>query len=151
MVQSFLATIALFIVLFVGENISHGAIIAGIAGTTALIFFAPTSYAAHPRRVIGGHTLAIILATISSLIFEIFFAPTSSVSIFWVYFYSSISLGFLVFFMAILNCEHAPSAGCLLGLTIGGVNLDYVAFIFLSAVILSVIRLILLRWIRNLV
>lgn len=149
--QSFLAGIALFVILFVGENISPGAIIAGIAGTTALIFFAPSSYAAHPRRVIGGHMLAIIVAIISSLIFEIFFDPTASVSNFWVYFYSSISLGFLIFFMAIFNCEHAPSAGCLLGLTIGGVNLDYIAFIFLSALILSVIRLILLRWIRNLV
>ena len=84
--QSFLAGIALFVILFVGENISPGAIIAGIAGTTALIFFAPSSYAAHPRRVIGGHMLAIIVAIISSLIFEIFFDPTASVSNFWVNF-----------------------------------------------------------------
>ena len=37
--QSFIASIALMVVLIVGDNIAQGAIIAGIAGTTALISF----------------------------------------------------------------------------------------------------------------
>ena len=39
--QSILASVALFIVLIIGDNFAKGAIIAGIAGTTALISFAP--------------------------------------------------------------------------------------------------------------
>ena len=53
--------------------------------------------------------------------------------------------------MGILNCEHAPAAGCLLGLTYGGVDFNSVAFIISSAIILSLIRLVFLKWIKNLV
>ena len=60
-------------------------------------------------------------------------------------------LGVLIILMGVLNCEHAPSAGCLLGLTYGGVNLNSVAFILISAITLSIIRLVLLKWIKNLV
>jgi len=51
--QSLLAASALFIILLVGVEIADGAIIAGIAGSTALIFFAPKSYASSTRRIDG--------------------------------------------------------------------------------------------------
>ena len=47
--QSLLAVLSLFLVLLVGGTIAHGAVIAGIASTTALIFFAPLSYASSSR------------------------------------------------------------------------------------------------------
>ena len=43
--QSFFASVALFFILLFEGSITDGAIIAGIAGSAALIFFAPHSYA----------------------------------------------------------------------------------------------------------
>ncbi len=70
--QSFLASIALLLVLIIGDNIAQGAIIAGIAGTTALISFAPHSYASDTRRVVGGHTLSVIVGVSSIFLFSLF-------------------------------------------------------------------------------
>ena len=149
--QSVIASIALFLVLIVGDNIARGAIIAGIAGTTALISFAPHSYAASTRRVVGGHTLAVLVGSFSIFLLSLFSIDYNSASEIIIYLNSSICIGILIILMGILNCEHAPSAGCLLGLTYGGVDFNSVAFIILSAIILAFIRIILLKWIRNLV
>ena len=148
--QSLLAALTLFLILLVGVEIADGAIIAGIAGSTALIFFAPRSYASSTRRILGGHTLAILVTVIMFNIFSLF-VDLSTASNFIIYFYSSSSLAALILLEGILNCEHAPSAGCLLGLTIGGINLDAIIFIILSALILSLLRLILFNWIKNII
>lgn len=148
--QSLLAALALFIILLVGSEIADGAIIAGIAGSTALIFFAPRSYASSTRRIVGGHTLAVIVTLVMFNIFSLF-TDMSVTSNFLIYLYCSLALASLILFEGILNCEHAPSAGCLLGLTIGGINLDAIIFIILSALILSLLRLLLLNWIKNII
>ena len=149
--QSFLASIALMLVLIIGDNIAQGAIIAGIAGTTALISFAPHSYASNTRRVVGGHALSVIVGASSIFLLSLFSVDYNNVSNLIIYINSSVCIGILIILMGVLNCEHAPAAGCLLGLTYGGVDLNSIAFIIFSAVILSFIRIVLLRWIKNLV
>ena len=149
--QSFLASIALMVVLLIGDNIAQGAIIAGIAGTAALISFAPHSYASSTRRVVGGHLLSVIVGGSSIFLISLFSIDYTSASNLIIYINSSICIGVLIILMGILNCEHAPAAGCLLGLTYSGIDLNSVAFIIFSAAILSLIRIILLKWIKNLV
>ena len=149
--QSFLASIALMLVLIIGENIAQGAIIAGIAGTTALISFAPHSYASNTRRVVGGHVLSVIVGVFSIFLLSLFSVDYNNASNLIIYINSSVCIGILIILMGVLNCEHAPAAGCLLGLTYGGVDLNSIAFIIFSAVILSFIRIVLLKWIKNLV
>ena len=149
--QSFLASIALMVVLIVGDNIAQGAIIAGIAGTAALISFAPHSYASSTRRVVGGHLLSVTVGGSSIFLISLFSIDYTSASNLIIYINSSICIGILIILMGILNCEHAPAAGCLLGLTYSGIDLNSVAFIIFSAAILSLIRIILLKWIKNLV
>ena len=150
LLQSLFASIALFFILLFEGSITDGAIIAGIAGTAALIFFAPHSYASETRRVMGGHSIAIIISFIASFIFRLIFSG-EEIPLIYLYFYSSISLGLLIIFMGILNCEHAPAAGCLLGLTLGGVTFGNASFVFLAALTLSILRIIMSRWITNLV
>jgi CBS-domain-containing membrane protein len=147
--QSFFASIALFFILLFEGSITDGAIIAGIAGTAALIFFAPHSYASETRRVMGGHSIAIVISVLASFIFGLIFPDTEAPLVF-LYLYSSISLGLLIVFMGVLNCEHAPAAGCLLGLTLGGVTFGNASFVFLAALTLSIIRILMSKWITNL-
>ena len=149
--QSLLAVLSLFLVLIVGGTIAHGAVIAGIASTTALIFFAPLSYASSSRRIIGGHILGVAVASVSFLIFSIFFPVTTAAPNVMIYLYCSISLGVLITLMGILNCEHAPAAGCLLGLNLQGLALDTILFIIISAFVLASLRILLIKWIRNLI
>tara|TARA_S200000501_G_scaffold156844_1_gene148024 strand:- start:228 stop:758 length:531 start_codon:yes stop_codon:yes gene_type:complete len=149
--QSFLASTALLLVLIIGDNFAQGAIIAGIAGTTALISFAPHSYAANTRRVVGGHFLSILVGSFSIFLLSLFSIDYNSASELIIYLNSSICIGILIILMGALNCEHAPAAGCLLGLTYGGVDVNSIAFIISSAIVLSIIRILLLKWIKNLV
>ncbi|MBH59758.1 MAG: hypothetical protein CL907_06310 [Dehalococcoidia bacterium] len=149
--QSFFASVALFFILLFEGSITDGAIIAGIAGSAALIFFAPHSYASETRRVMGGHSIAILISALTSFVFGLIFPDTQEVSLVFLYLYSSISLGLLIVFMGILNCEHAPAAGCLLGLTLGGVTFGNASFVFLAALTLSIIRILMSRWIDNLI
>ena len=149
--QSLLASIALFIVLIIGDRFAQGAIIAGIAGTTALISFAPHSYASSTRRVVGGHSISVIVGILSIFLLSLFSVDYNNASNIVIYLNSSVCIGLLIILMGILNCEHAPAAGCLLGLTFGGMNFNSIAFIISSAIILSLIRIILLRWLKNLI
>ena len=52
-------------------------------------------------------------------------------------------MGVSIFIMVVTNTEHPPAAGTALGLLIPGWTLSAVTFILLSAIILSIIRLVL--------
>ena len=79
--QSFFASVALFFILLFEGSITDGAIIAGIAGSAALIFFAPHSYASETRRVMGGHSIAILISALTSFVFGLIFPDTQEVSL----------------------------------------------------------------------
>ena len=95
--------------------------------------------------------LSVIVGVFSIFLLSLFSVDYNNASNLIIYLNSSVCIGILIILMGVLNCEHAPAAGCLLGLTYGGVDLNSIAFIIFSAVILSIIRIVLLKWIKNLV
>ncbi|MDA1227847.1 MAG: hypothetical protein BZY79_03590 [SAR202 cluster bacterium Casp-Chloro-G4] len=59
--QCGMATLVLLIILVVEDAVLNAAVIVAVASTAFIIFVVPNSIAATPRRVIGGHLVAILI------------------------------------------------------------------------------------------
>jgi|ETN02SMinimDraft_4_1059925.scaffolds.fasta_scaffold31636_2 CBS-domain-containing membrane protein len=149
--QSVLTSIALFLIFFFEDRFASGAILAGIGSTIALIFLVPHSIATHPRRVLGGHIVAILLAFIVLMLLNFIFGDFSNISANYLKIASVISIGFLIMIMGITNTEHPPAAACLLGLILNGMNFERIISILAAVILLIVIRFILINKLKNLI
>lgn len=102
--------------------------------------------------MIGGHTVAIITGSIFSAALTIpqldSLALDSRIIIDVA---AALSVGTGMLAMAVTNTEHPPAAGTALGLVIHGWTWSAVAFILTSALILSLIRLVLKPKLINLI
>ncbi len=63
LLQCGLSTLALLMVLLVVDVVLQAAIVVAIASSAFIVFIMPHSKASIPRRVIGGHLVAIIVGT----------------------------------------------------------------------------------------
>ena len=64
--QTGLATFALIIMLLVEDAVLNAAIVVAVASSAFIVFVVPNSVASTPRKVIGGHLVAVIVGTIGS-------------------------------------------------------------------------------------
>ena len=62
LLQCGLSTLALLMVLLVVDVVLQAAIVVAIASSAFIVFIMPHSKASIPRRVIGGHLVAIVVA-----------------------------------------------------------------------------------------
>lgn len=149
-VQSLLAAVALGAILAFEDVLTHGAIVVAIAASTALTFFAPHSVAASARRMVGGHVMGVIAAGIAWAIFSLCYADPSSAGTWAVIVTRAGGVGLAILLMTVTNTEHAPAAGTALGLVTDGFPVQEIAFILSAVVLLSLVRLVLLRRLENL-
>ena len=127
-----------------GDILLRAAIVVGVASSAFTIFVIPESIAATPRKVVGGHLVAGLAGAAISFILqtpglEIYAIETRYV----LDVAAALSVGIGIFLMVVTNTEHLPAAGTSLGLVIYGFDWASVAFIILSAVLLSLVRIIL--------
>ena len=69
--QCGLATVALFVILLVEDAVLRAAIVVAVASTAFTIFVFPNSVASTPRKVIGGHAVAVVTGSVSAAILVI--------------------------------------------------------------------------------
>ena len=142
--QSGMATVSLIVILLVEDAFLRAAIVVAVASSAFTIFIVPNSIAASPRRVIGGHAVAVVAGGIfSSVLLIPIVESAAEASRLPVDMMAALSVGVGMLAMAITNTQHPPAAGTALGLVIQSWSWSAVLFIMSSAVILSVIRLIL--------
>ena len=67
--QSLLATLVIFVALFV-FTMQHPVIIASIGATAFIVFAMPQSITARPRKVVGGHLVGLLCGSLCALILE---------------------------------------------------------------------------------
>ena len=143
--QCGLATVALIIILLVEDAVLRAAIVVAIASTAFIIFVVPNSIAATPRKVIGGHFVAVIVGSIFAGVLNI--PAVESVAEDFnhvVNIAAALSVGLSIFMMVITDTEHLPAAGTALGLIVApGWSWSAVIFIMSGAAILSLLRVIL--------
>ena len=143
--QCGLATIFLIAVLLLHDAVLRAAIIVAVASSAFIIFVVPDSVAATPRRVIGGHVVAIIIGTVFAAI-----SGPHEESSYYVDIMAALSVGLSILVMVTTNTEHPPAAGTALGLVIHGWSIPAVVFVLVSVLVLSIIRIVLRHKMVNL-
>lgn len=140
-VQSIIATIAVFIVLYF-LSMQHAVIIASIGATAFIVFAMPDNITAQARNVIGGQLVGLFFG----FLFSLFPQSTLMCSIL-VY---SLAVGCAIFTMVVIDTEHPPAAGTALGVAITGISLDVFIAVIISVILLSVIHKFFKPYLRDL-
>ena len=147
LLQCFLAIVSLFLILIIGDSVMRAAIVVGVASSAFTIFVVPDSIAATPRKVIGGHLVAILIAFLIVITIQVLNIDDSRLIL---NICAAVSVGIGIIIMVVTNTEHPPAAGTSLGLIIHGFDWNSVIFIIASTLLLSLIRIILRHRMINL-
>ena len=142
--QCGLGTLTLVVILLIEDAFLHAAIVVAVGSTVFIVFIIPDSVAATPRRVIGGHVMAIIFG--SAFAFMLLVPGLEALAADYRYvrvIAASLAVGISMLVMVLTNTEHPPAAGTALGLIFPGWELSTVMFIVLRALALSALRILL--------
>ena len=103
-IQSLLAVVAVALILYFVEVLTHAAIVAALGASAFIVFAMPHSITAQPRRLIGGHVIGIICDT--SCYYAFLTGPLGELAANWEYilwFTSALSVGLSIFLMTIMR------------------------------------------------
>lgn len=131
MIQSFIATLSVFIVLYF-LSLQHAVIIASIGASAFIVFAMPNNITAQSRNLIGGQVIGLLCGFVFSL-------PGPSGPLMTLFLYS-LAVGSAIFLMVVLDMEHPPAAGTALGVAMTGMPLEVFVVVILSIVLLSLIH-----------
>ena len=149
LLQCGLSTLAMLLIILALDVVLHIAIVVAIASSAFIVFIMPHSKASSPRRVIGGHVVAIIVGTAFSTLHptlgeSVILAHVAQDSI------AVSSVGVSIFLMVLTKTEHPPAAGTALGLVVGEWASSAVLSVLLGAVVLSAANVLLRPRLTNL-
>lgn len=149
--QSLLAVIAVAVILYFVETITHAAIVAALGASSFIVFAMPKTVAAEPRRLIGGHITGIVCGLVCyygcyASPIETFF--NSNEIIHWLP--AAFAVGLSIFLMTIFNFEHPPAAGTALGIVTHEWTWQTIVFVVAFAVSLALIGTLLKKYLKNL-
>ncbi len=140
--QCALATLSLVAILLVQEAIFSAGIVVAVASTAFTIFVFPDSIASRPRRVVGGHIVAILAG---SLLFLILQTPSvealTAGSQLGTNVAAALAVGLGILLMVATNTEHPPPAGVALGIVLDPWQWSALAFVIASALLLTIVRI----------
>ena len=154
--QVSLATLSLVVLLWAAELLSGAAVpqavlVAAIASTAFVLFISPRRDNARPRRVIGGHAIAL---TIGGALAAFTGTPwgqdlVSDVPmLFAVYAAGGVGLSMLA--MAATDTEHGPAAGTALGVVAHSFSWALIGFVAASVLVLAAVHGLLRSRLENL-
>ena len=116
--QLLLATVALAYVLLFVDSLSSAAFAAGLGSSVVGVFIFPSGATSRLRAVVGGHTIALIIGSLVSLI--LFAGPIESFIDSQSQFHAlamAFTVGLLILTMAVTDTEHPPAAGVAIGMS----------------------------------
>jgi len=151
-VQSLLAVIAVAIILYFIEILTHAVIIAALGASTFIVFAMPNSVTAQPRRLIGGHAVGLICGTICYYAFLTGYLGRLALNwelITWLA--CALAVGLSIFVMTITNTEHPPASATALSVVIYGWSFKLTIFVLAGAIGLAIARKLLGSRLKDLV
>ena len=140
LVQCALATLALLAIMLVMDVVVRAVMVVAIASSVFIVFVMPHSRASIPRRVIGGHVVAVIVASGFALLHLTPVGGFAAESHLTSDLLAAAAVGLTILIMVSSNTEHPPAAGTVLVLAVEGWALSTVFIVLLGAVILSVVH-----------
>ncbi|MBC8280762.1 MAG: HPP family protein [Chloroflexi bacterium] len=150
--QSLLATVALACVLLFVDSLSSAAFAAGIGSSIVGIFVIPSGATSRIRAVVGGHTIALIIGSLVSLL--LFAGPIESFVESRSEFHAlamAFTVGLLILIMAVTDTEHPPAAGIAIGMSSRVWSLEVFSAILGAVLVLALFKLVLRPQLRDLI
>ena len=149
--QALLAAAAMAVILLFVDSLSTAAIAAGLGSSVVGIFINPSGVTARLRAVVGGHTMALLIGSVFSFIIftggtESFFTDNTQ----YLDLAMALSVGLLILVMAVTDTEHPPAGGIAIGMTSREWTPEVFGAILGALMLLSVIKLVLRRQLRDL-
>jgi CBS-domain-containing membrane protein len=154
--QVAIATLALFVALWAESILAGGAtaravVVAAIASTAFVLFISPHSPSAMPRHAVGGHLVAVLVASPMAIIAgtgvgEDWIAQIPTIFAL----YAALGVGITMFLMAATNTEHPPAAGTALAVVAHGFGWDLLLFLAVAVLILVIIQRATRHWLIDL-
>jgi CBS-domain-containing membrane protein len=150
LLQAALAAVALAAVLAVESALSSAAVVTAVASSALIIFTVPHSRMSRPRRVLGGHAVAIVIGLLAAaLLHEGLGEPYETNLVTGIA--AALAVGVSMLVMAATDTEHPPAAGTVLGLTLAPDPLGSGLLVIAAAAALSAVRTLCRRWLIDLV
>ena len=112
-VQAVLAALTLSALVAVEDALTNAATVTAIASSAFIIFMAPHSSMAGPRRVLGGHAIGLIVGLPAFMLADEVLGGT----ILALDLVAAAGVGISMLVMAATDTEHPPAAGTVLGLS----------------------------------
>ena len=145
-VQSLLAALVAAVILYFVEVLTHAAIVAALGSSVFVVFAIPRSGTAEPRRLIGGHVVAVAVGAFCYfLVLEGVLGELATTLEFVPWLVGALAIGLAIFVMTVTNTEHPPAAGTALGIVAHGWTHETVIFILACVVCLALFRKLLGR------
>jgi len=140
-IQCFLASLTLFTILIFENALFSPVIVVAVASSAFTIFIFPHRPISTPRKVVGGHTIAIITSMVIIGLNDVWgFGFTVGELGVMGSMLASLSVGISSLVMVLTNTEHPPAAGTAFGLVIYPISLSAILFIISTVIILSVVK-----------
>jgi CBS-domain-containing membrane protein len=148
-VQAVMATVTLAIVIAIQDTVSSIGVTTAVGASAFIVFQMPHSGMAQPRRVVGGHLVAVIVGlTATALAHEVLGEPyDGSLAVDII---AACALGIAMLTMAMTDTEHPPGAATVVSLVLRPEAIESSALILTSAVALATIHHLTKRWLINL-
>ena len=139
--QCGLATVTLFGILILQDAVFSPVIVVAVASSAFTIFIFPFRSISTPRKVMGGHAVAITTALAILGLSGLFGVAFNDTDLgFMGNMGAALSVGISALIMVATNTEHPPAAGTAFGLVIHPFSLSAIIFIVSSVIILSVVK-----------
>ena len=151
-IQAGLAALGMLAILVFVDSLSDAALAAGLGSSVVIVFVHPSSHAAQPRSLMGGHGLAILLGSALSLV--LFAAPVADFLLdagLVRDFSLALSVGVLILVMAVTDTEHPPAAATILGFSTRSWDPSTMVLIIAAVLMLTLIKKVLSPYLRDLI
>lgn len=149
-IQSAIAAVCLFLILVFEQGVAGAAVTASIASSVFIAFVVPHSVAASTRRVFGGQMVGLAVGSAASIALTSLAGPPGTVGIVTLSTVASVSVGVSIVLMALTETQHPPAAATCLGIVLFGASYAAALFVVTSVLTLVILRLVLLRHVKNL-
>jgi CBS-domain-containing membrane protein len=140
LIQVSCATLALVVILVSQDTLANVAIVTALASTAFIVFVNPGGLMAQPRRVTGGHAVAIIVSFFFSVVIHDGVLPSGLDGSLSLDVMAALCVGVMMLIMAVTNLEHAPAAGTAVGLVVEPWHLATAVSVIVAAVIFAAIH-----------
>lgn len=137
-------TLLVYCILLVVDSTLDRTIISSLGATTFIIFTMPHKNVAKARYVLGGYTIGMVVGTINWLILT--YTDLLSLNL-----ACALAIGFSILLMTFTNTEHPPAAAFAYGLVVEGFQIETLLIIYSVTITFTFIRIILKRWLIDLI